>query len=241
MTPRSPALLSLAGLAVSVTVGCYRTHERVDPSGDSGVDAFRHDAHAPDAAVAAQDLFPTGVDERLTPLADDADDPHWTVQIEGMPAGPARTLPPTNFCSSCGGIFLHHPQPNMVEDSRPIFAPPPTAPDAEGVRIRYATTFAIPTGASLGSEDAITFLVGYDNFTLDAEGRDAPANTAIAFVNGSEIRRQCTDGFPGSFDTTCSFAIPGTALRVGSNTLEFRVRNDWGPYGFRLRSVVTRY
>lgn len=240
MSAMRPWLLTLVGLAACAIVGCYRTHQRVDRS-DSSVDAFSPDASGPDAAVPGQDLFPTGVDGDLRPLGDDADDPHWTIQIEGMSARPARTLPPTNFCSSCGGIFLHHPQPNRVEDSRPIFAPPPTLSDADGVRVRYATTFAIPTGASLGSADAITFLVGYDNFTLDAEGRDAPANTAIAFVNGTEIRRTCRDGFPGSFDTTCSFAIPGTALRIGPNTLEFRVRNESGPYGFRLRSVVTRY
>ncbi len=194
---------------------------------------FRWEKVSATYEVARQDLnlFSTGVDATGAPIAENATDTHWEVAINSL-AWIAAVQAKTNFCGSCGSIWVNHPIGNDVV-ARPIAHPSYVRTTAANNKFSWRQSFDIPATADL-STVVIKYKVGFDD--VSRNGTDT-ANLAggcshTVWINGTPHAITSTGD---NQRTTCVSELPATASYVhGVNTIEFRIQNLATYYGFRF-------
>ncbi len=176
------------------------------------------------------DIFNTGVDASGAPIAEGATDTHWEVAFN-TPVWMSAVQAKTNYCGSCGGVWVNHPVGNDAV-ARPIAHPSYVQTTAANSIFLWRQTFDIPATADL-STVKIKYHLGFD---------DASRNTTdsgyltgcnhVVWVNGAAV---AVTAAGNNQQTTCVSELPtNTNFVHGSNTIVFRIQNIATYYGFRF-------
>jgi len=163
-------------------------------------------------------LFPTGVDDNGTKLAEEATDPHYTLSSDdpNCPGPAAVTVA------------------NLANVKTKWAANPATSQwiscttdgtGADGGTFRYTTTFELPAGVP-PSTVTISGKWGCDDgCTINVNGKPTGVSDQPP-PNGD------------NFKTFSDFSIPtGSPFQAGTNTIEFVVTNVTGNQGFHITTI----
>jgi MYXO-CTERM domain-containing protein len=176
------------------------------------------------------DIFNTGVDGARVPVAAGTTDTHWEVAVNSL-AWMSAIQAKTNFCGSCGSIWVNHPIGNDAV-ALPLAHPSYVQTTAPGNVFSWRQTFDIPATADLSTIN-IKYLVGFDDASRNAT--DSGYLTGCdhtVWVNG--VASSVTAA-GNNQRTTCVSELPANANFVhGANTIEFRIQNIATYYGFRF-------
>lgn len=182
-------------------------------------------------------LYSTGVDNAEMPLALGVNDTHWEVQ-EAALGWMTPLYEKTNFCSSCGSVWVDHPQGDNMK-SRPLAHPNHVQAAAPNRTFSWRQSFMLPADADLGTV-TIKYKVGYDDQSLDANGGSTISGcNHTVWLNGTAYAMTASGS---SIRTECEATIPaGSNFVNGANTIEFRVQNLATYYGFRWEKISATY
>ena len=184
------------------------------------------------------DLFSTGVDDSEAPVeAYGVMDTHWEVQVDEL-GWVTPLFERTNFCTSCGSIWLPHP---AGDDSlaRPLAHPDHVQVIASNRKFSWRTSFTIPDTAD-PSTATITYRLGFDDVSRNSTdtGNLSGCNHTV-WLNGTPYELASTGT---NIRTECEATIAaGSAFVTGENKLEFRIQNLATYYGFRLEKLSATY
>lgn len=178
-------------------------------------------------------VYSTGVDGAEAPIAQGVVDSHWDVQYNATGWVDA-VQGKTNFCSSCGNIWLNHPAGDDTI-SRPIAHPSYVETTAAGQKFSWRQSFTVPANADLNTVN-IAYHIGFDDVSRNATdtGDLAAGCTHTVWVNGTAHNIVSTGN---NHQTTCTGTIPASSLVHGQNTIEYRIQNLATYYGFRWELV----
>lgn len=185
------------------------------------------------------DLYNTGVDDTGALLAVGAADTHWQVQEDAL--GWVSTLYEfTNFCGSCGSIWVAHPISDLaIQESRPLAHPNHIRVAAPNRLFSWRQNFTLPADALLDTV-TISYRVGYDDLSRNAAntGNMTGCNHTV-WLNGTPYEMTSAGS---NIRTECVGEIPaGSNFVAGQNTIEFRIQNLATYYGFRWEKVNAEY
>ena len=162
---------------------------------------------------------------------------HWEVQEDEL-GWVTSLFEKTNFCTSCGSIWLPHP---AGDDSlaRPLAHPDHVQVTAPNRKFSWRTSFTIPDTAD-PSTATITYRLGFDDVSRNSTdtGNLSGCNHTV-WLNGTPYELASTGT---NIRTECEATIAaGSAFVTGENKLEFRIQNLATYYGFRLEKLSATY
>lgn len=183
-------------------------------------------------------IYSTGVDNSEQPVALGTNDSHWQVQ-EAALGWVTPLYEKTNFCGSCGSIWVDHPIGDNAK-SRPLAHPSHVQVAAPNRIFSWRQSFTLPADAD-PSTATIKYKVGFDDTSRNAndDGDLAASCNHVVWLNGTPYTMAATGS---AIRTECEATIPaGANFVAGANVIEFRIKNLPTYYGFRWEKVSATY